>query len=73
MQVDMSDLLFALLVLLMGGALGCLFWMRATIPDFELSYSQIRRHARAGNHKAKAYLWLLWTGVVVMVIRWFVQ
>ena len=73
MQVSLNDLLFALFLLLMGGAIGCLFWMRATITDFELSYPQIRRHAKEGNLKAQAYLWLVWTGIVVMVIRWFVQ
>ncbi|MDR7331129.1 hypothetical protein [Roseateles asaccharophilus] len=69
----MNDLLFALFLLLMGGSIGCLFWMRATIPDFELSYSQIQRHARQGNRKAKAYLWLVWTGIVVMVARWAIH
>lgn len=69
----MNNLLFALFLVLMGGAIGCLFWMRATIPDFQLSYQQIREHAKAGNRKAQAYLWLVWTGIAVMVIRWFVQ
>jgi len=73
MQISMNALLFALFLLLMGGAIGCLFWMRARIPDFKLSYAEIRRHAKAGNRQAIAYLWLVWTGIAVMVIRWFVE
>lgn len=73
MHIAMNDLLFALFLLLMGGAIGCLFWMRARIPDFQLSYSEIRRHAKAGNRQAIAYLWLVWTGIAVMVLRWFVE